>query len=310
MKKGFLLLLLASLFMTACSSNSNEAKSSENSAGSYDSSIASDQGKMELSREDSSGEIAMEMPNEDFANADKAVNSDDINITTDRMIIHQAQLQVKVKNFEKAQLNIEKKVKGYGGYVVESNTYRETDETVSGTIIVRIPEKYFQTFLNDAEEQAAEVLSRNVTGQDVTEEYVDLESRLKSKRAVEKRLLDFMTDAKKTEDLLKISSDLAKVQEEIEVLVGRMKYLENQTSFSTIEIYMTETRVIIPGIDNKNLNTWEKTKKQFVDSMNFILSACSALVVFFVGNLPVIVILLIMVGAVFFLIRKRKRKDL
>ncbi|WP_325167391.1 DUF4349 domain-containing protein [Lederbergia citri] len=306
MKKGFLLLLLASLFMTACSSkNSSEGKSS---GGSYESSLATDQ--MDLSKERLSNEVAMEMPREDGENADKAMEAKNTDIKTDRMIIHQALLQVKVKKFESAQLNIEKKVKEYGGYIVESNIYRETDETVSGTIIVRIPEKHFQTFLNDTEKQAAEILGRNVTGQDVTEEYVDLESRLTSKRAVEKRLLDFMADAKKTEDLLKISSDLAKVQEEIEVLVGRMKYLENQTSFSTVEIHMTETRVVIPGIDSKDLNTWEKTKKQFVDSMNFILAACSALVVFFVGNLPVIVLLLLIAGAVFFVFKRRRRKDL
>nr|WP_249315393.1 DUF4349 domain-containing protein [Bacillus sp. FJAT-49711] len=291
--------------MTACSSSSNDSAKSESSGGSYDSSAASDEIAMEMPKEELS--IAQ---NEELSNADKGADAQDIKITTDRMIIHQAHLHVKVKSFDKAQLTIEKKVKEYGGYIVESNIYRDTDETVSGTIIIRIPEKYFQTFINDAEKQAAETIGRNITGQDVTEEYVDLESRLTSKRAVEERLLDFMTDAKKTEDLLKISSDLAKIQEEIEVLVGRMKYLENQTSFSTVEIQMTETRVVIPGIDNKNLNTWEKTKKQFVDSMNFILAACSALVVFFVGNLPVFGLLVIILSVIFLLLKKRKRKDL
>nr|WP_280518497.1 DUF4349 domain-containing protein [Lederbergia wuyishanensis] len=278
--------------MTACSSN-NSGKG-ESSGGNYNSAEISDH-------------VEMDMAKAELSNSDTATESEEMKITSDRMIIHQAQLQVKVKNFDKAQLNIEKKVKQYGGYIVESNTYRETEETVSGMIIVRIPEKHFQTFLNDAEEQATEILGRNVTGQDVTEEYVDLESRLKSKKAVEERLLNFMADAKKTEDLLKISSDLAKVQEEIEVIAGRMKYLENQTSFSTVEIRMTETRVVIPGIDSKDLNTWEKTKKQFVDSMNFILAACSALVVFFVGNLPVIVLLLLIVGVIFFVLKKRKK---
>ncbi|MBW9235445.1 DUF4349 domain-containing protein, partial [Leptospira santarosai] len=101
-------------------------------------------------------------------------------------------------------------------------------------------EENFEKFLLEAEGEAAKVLERNVTGQDVTEQYVDLESRVRSKRAVEERLLDFMSKAQKTEDLLKISEDLAQVQEEIEVMVGKMKYLENQTSFSTIEISMYE----------------------------------------------------------------------
>ena len=107
--------------------------------------------------------------------------------STDRMIILQAWLQLNVKDFEKAEQNIEKKVNEYGGYIVESNVYREDDESVSGNMTVRIPEKHFQNFLTATEGEAADILKRNVTGQDVTEQYVDLKSRVKSKREVEAR---------------------------------------------------------------------------------------------------------------------------
>ena len=226
--------------------------------------------------------------------------------TTNRMIIHQAQLRVHVKDLGKAQLKIEQKVNEYGGYIVESNVYRESDRLVSGMITVRVPEKHFQRFLADAEEEAAEILERNVTGQDVTEQYVDLESRVKSKRAVEERLLEFMGKAEKTADLLNISSDLAKVQEEIEVIIGQMKYFENQTSFSTIEIFMYEDRVIVPEIDSLDLDTWEKTKKQLVTSTNFLLAAASGVIVFLIGNLPVIAILLLGGVGIYFIIKRKK----
>src|SRR5690625_5206716 len=114
-----------------------------------------------------------------------------------------------------------------------------------------------------------------------------------------------MEDAKKTEDLLKISKDLATVQEDIEVIVGKMKYLENQSAFSTIEISMHEDRVVIPELDNQDLNPWEKTKKQLATSLDFLLSAGSSLVVFFIGNLPVILILLIIGAVIYFKIKKR-----
>ncbi|GIN89424.1 hypothetical protein J22TS1_04750 [Siminovitchia terrae] len=179
---------------------------------------------------------------------------------------------------------------------------------MSGHVIVRIPEKHFQTFLNDTEDEVSEVLGRNVSGQDVTEEYVDLESRLKSKRAVEERLLGFMKEAQKTEDLLKISSDLAKVQEEIEVLVGKVKYLENQTAFSTVEIFMQESKVVVPGVGDGDLDTWEKTKKQLAVSLNFLLAAASGLVVFFVGNLPVILLLVLIGVGIFYLVKRKRRK--
>ncbi|MBS4204131.1 DUF4349 domain-containing protein [Lederbergia citrea] len=289
-RQSIFILLLSSLFvlMAACSSSDLSESGKSDSAGSNEIAMKSemDQSTAEDSVEEKSGEI-----------------------NTNRMIIHQANLQVNVKNLEKAQLKIEKKVNEYGGYIVESNVYRENDETVSGRIMVRVPEKYFQKFLTDAEEEAINVLERNVTGQDVTEEYVDLESRVKSKRAVEARLLEFMNNANKTGDLLKISSDLAQVQEEIEVIVGKMKYLENQTSYSTIDIYMIEKSVRIPGIDNENLDTWEKTKKQLASSINFLLAAGSELIVFFIGNLPVIVILLLVGAGIYFMIKRKKKRD-
>ena len=62
------------------------------------------------------------------------------------MIIHRAELQLNVKDLEKAQLTIEKKVSEYGGYTVESKVYRESEDSVSGQLTVRIPEKHFQSF--------------------------------------------------------------------------------------------------------------------------------------------------------------------
>lgn len=280
------------VILTACSSSDEElAKMSTEDR-------ASDSAEFETKEEQS---VDAEREQESVAEETVAPST--------RMIIHEARISTNVKDLKKAQHNMEQRVKDYGGYIVESNVYLESDETSSGKMIVRIPEKHFETFLSEAEVEASKVLEKNVTGQDVTEQYVDLSSRVKSKRAVEERLLAFMKDAEKTEDLLKISSDLAKVQEEIEVLVGKIKYLENQTSFSTIELTMFENRVIIPEIENKDLNTWEKTKKQFITSTNALLSIGSGIIVFIVGNLPVLILVTIIAVAVFWIIKKRKIKE-
>lgn len=227
------------------------------------------------------------------------------------MVIYQAELQLRVKNFESTISRLEHRATALGGYVVQSNVAKEGKEQINGTITIRIPQKYFQTFMKDAEGTAAEVIDRHVTGQDVSEEYVDLESRLKSKRAVEARLMDFMKSAAKTEDLLKISSDLSAVQEEIERIEGRMKYLQNQTQYSTITVSLYENKVVVPNLDKK-LNTWERTKKQFVSSTNTLLAVISGLVVFFIGNLPVFLILAILGAIIFFfykLIEKGRGKN-
>ncbi|MGG0409696.1 DUF4349 domain-containing protein [Peribacillus simplex] len=265
--KTMMLMFCLFLLLAGCSSNEKDDSASESHDEKADS-------KMDASI---SGNKVQEEANE--------------RMTDERKVIHQAQLELKVKNLEKTQIKIENKVAEYGGYVVESNIYREDEELVEGTITVRVPEAYFQDFLADSEDEASEVVGRNVTGQDVTEQYVDLKARLKSKRAVEERLLAFMKDAEKTEDLLKISSDLAVVQEEIEQLTGQMKYLENQTSYSTVTITLSQDRIVVPGIDNKELNTWERTKKQLATSANLLLKAGSGIIVFIIGNLPILIIL-------------------
>lgn len=294
MRKRYMYGLLVSflIILGACSSNQSEESKSTNEMAQMDSSAGSN----EMAVRDQESESTVE------DTKDEQVEQ------SDRMIIHRANLEIRVKSLEKTQENIDKKVKEFGGYIVESNVYRDENELMSGYVIVRIPEKHFQAFLKSAEEASAEVLGRNVSGQDVTEEYVDLESRLKSKRAVEERLLDFMKEAQKTEDLLKISSDLAKVQEEIEVLVGKMKYLENQTSYSSVEIYMHESKVVVPGVGEDDLDTWEKTKKQMAVSLNFLLAAASGLVVLFVGNLPVILLLGLIGAGIFYLVKRKRKK--
>lgn len=230
-------------------------------------------------------------------------------IESERMVIHQAELYLKIKSLEKTSRWIEKKVEQYGGYIVESTLSHEEEmeEEMSGSTIVRIPEEYFQDFLHDTEGEAAKVLSRTVTGQDVTEQYVDLESTLKSKRVVEARLLEFMKQAKKTEDLLKISADLAQVQEELEVVTGKMKYLENQTAYATVSLQLIQNGVVVPEVSNKNLDTLDKTKKQLAESTNYILAAGSWLIVFIIGNLPILVIL----GGITWLViwNRRRRKN-
>jgi hypothetical protein len=287
MKKRWrhLLICLLVFLLAACSSQSEEKSS------------------MDMAQSNESGSIAI---SEDSTVASEEKSDSDESV--DRMVIYKANLRMRVKNFENAQKEMEAKAKKYDGFMIGSTSYRDSNEQVSGSITLRVPQQHFQSFLHDAEGVAEEVLERNVNGQDVTEEYVDLESRLRAKRVVEERLLEFMKNAQKTEDLLKISNDLSVVQEEIEQVMGRMKFLENQSALSTITIDLYEKNVIIPNLEKDDLNTWEKTKKQFVTSTNFLLGAFSSIFVFFIGNLPVFLLLAIFMVIVFYGIKKSSRR--
>ncbi|MBD7944192.1 DUF4349 domain-containing protein [Psychrobacillus sp. Sa2BUA9] len=279
--------------LVGCSANEESAKSDmlEKDSADYSNEVAN---------------ISEEAKEESLTDQSKETESSK-ETKTQRMIIHNADISANVKELSVAQEKITQKVKKYNGYIVESTVYQESESNSYGKMVVRVPEEHFETFLVEAESEVTKVLEHNVTGEDVTEQYVDLESRLKSKRAVEARLLVFMEKAEKTEDLLKISDDLAKVQEEIEIIVGKMKFLENQTSLSTIEMTLYENKIVVPSIENDDLNTWEKIKKQFVTSINFLLSIGSSILVLLLGNLPVLIILGVLAFISYSLFKRRKK---
>ncbi|MEH7414257.1 DUF4349 domain-containing protein [Neobacillus drentensis] len=296
-KKALSILLIVMLFgIAGCTSdNKNESAKMSNE----------DKSVMDSAQ---SGKSEESLNSTELPKRDKSIDTAKVQ-DNNQMVIYQAELELRVKSFENAVQSLEDKAQGYGGYIAESNVTSDGKEQVSGRLNLRIPQAHFQEFVNDAQGQAAEVLQRTINGQDVTEEYVDLESRLKSKQAVEERLLSFMKNAVKTEDLLKISADLASVQEEIEVIKGRMKYLENQTSFSTVNITLHERKVVIPNLEKDQLNTWEKTQKQFMKSTNLLLAGLSGIVIFILGNLPILIILVLLGILVYLYYNKKKRQN-
>lgn len=293
------------LLLAGCSGG----MSKEDSKSSGDMGAKTESMENNTSDEISFSETEQDSAETDGVSGDQKAKTNTAELSVERMVIFNAEMNLRVKNFEKARNALEQKAKSYKGYIVQSSSNRYDGEQQSGTMTFRIPQEHFQSFLNDAEGLSVQVYNRQVSGQDVTEEYVDIESRLKSKKAVEARLLDFMKEAKKTEDLLKISTDLARVQEEIEQIAGRKKYLENQSALSTVTITIEENDVPVPKIDNENLNTWQKIKKQFAENINLLLAAGSGVIVFFVGNLPILLIVGIIVTGIIIVVRRYTRRS-
>ncbi|MDQ0254962.1 hypothetical protein J2S74_002344 [Evansella vedderi] len=228
--------------------------------------------------------------------------------TTNRMVIYNGNISIEVLDYHKAQQHIQDHAEELGGFVVESYLHHSGNNDVYGTLVVRIPQENFNSFLNELESTSTKVLERSIHGNDVTEEYVDLNSRLRSKEAVEERLLSFMNDAQNTEDLLKISNDLGKVQEEIEQLKGRINYLDNHVSLSTVSIHIRERNINVPSLqEGDSLNTWKKAQSLFMDTVNSIITFFSAVIVFVIGLSPIIVPTLIIVLIIVNVHNKKKR---
>ena len=307
MKKNLFVLFLLIVVMVACSNNTENSKSS----GDEDMSVteeALESGNHDFSANTYSSEDKQEREGSDAEDMDESISESDVS-KSDRKIIYTADLRIEVKDYQQTEKDLQKAVANREGYIVSSNMYEGTEDgIISGQLTVRIPQDAFREFIQLVEDGSSKVLESSVSGEDVTEEYVDLKSRLKSKEVVEERLLSFMKKAEKTEDLLSISDDLAKVQESIEAITGQMKYLENKTDLATVTIDIQEYNVTLSGMNNQDLNTWEKTKQQFMKSINFLLSTLSGLFIFIIGNLPLIILLGIIGLVMLLMVRKYRKK--
>ncbi|MDV2582459.1 DUF4349 domain-containing protein [Alkalibacillus haloalkaliphilus] len=224
-----------------------------------------------------------------------------------RMVIYTGRLSVEVPNFDEAERRLTNQIELRNGYIVEASQYEHEDDFKTGSIVARIPEEQFHDFMNNIEGEHTVITEKSIQGQDVTEEYVDLESRLRSKEAVEERLLNFLDEAESTDDLLAVSNDLSRVQEEIEQLKGRMDYLENHSSYSTVHINIQEQRIDIPEIQDQNsLNTIERAQQLLMNTLNVLINVFSQLFVFTIGLSPILIPL---TAIALFIILKRKKQN-
>lgn len=307
MKKCLFIIFLVSMLMVACSIDTDNSKSSSDQ-GMDNTEEAVEKESSDFSTEPNNKQNKQEADDTETEKPDDAITKGEVS-QSDREIIYTANLRIEVKNYQQTENEVQKLATDRDGYMVSSNMNKDKENgATTGQLTARIPQASFQEFIQLVEDSSSKVLESDVSGEDVTEAYVDLKSRLKSKEVVEKRLLSFMEKVDKTEDLLSISDDLAAVQESIEEITGQMKYLENKTDLATVTIEIQEHNVTISGMNDKDLKTWEKTKQQFMKSINFLFSALSGLFVFLAGNLPVIILLAI-IGWIVLIVVRRSRKN-
>lgn len=161
---------------------------------------------------------------------------------TSRRIIRTAEISVETDAPGVATSKLSAIAAIRGGFIVDSDTTRRSDsegaETVETTVVFRVPVGVFDDTLAAVRALGTRVSTEKVTGQDVTEEYVDLEARLRAQRAVEEQYMLVLKDAKTIPDILAVQQKLGEMRSDIERAEGRRRYLENQTSLSTITVHL------------------------------------------------------------------------
>ncbi len=203
--------------------------------------IAEEAGRegMEESADSMAGEAApvVEAPaadlDSDLAAAERSLQ---LNVAT-RLIIKAGQMALEVANTDAAVQSATDIAVAAGGYIISQQLYVENENRFA-TMQLAVPVEQFETTLR-ALRGLGRVLSESASGEDVTEEYVDLNARLENLQATQTRLREFLNQATNVEEALEVNSELSRIEEEINITLGRINYLSDRAAFSTISLQLT-----------------------------------------------------------------------
>lgn len=155
----------------------------------------------------------------------------------EKKIIKTAYISFGVSEYKESRMNIDSLIKKHKAYVSSENE-NNSSYSISNTIIIRVPAENFEKLLSDLEGEATEFESKSINTSDVTEEYVDILTRLENKKKVEAQYVELLKKARTIAEILEVNEHIRVLREEIEAKEGRLRYLKNQVGFSTITLYM------------------------------------------------------------------------
>ncbi len=204
--------------------------------------------------------------------------------TIRRMIIRNANITLQVNDINRALDAIINLANASGGYVVSSNIYQNAGSTTGG-ISIRVPAEGLNNVLKQLKSLATQVTQENISGEDITEQYVNLQSQLDNLQKSKSQLEKIMLGATKTEDVLKVHQQLSSTQGQIDVLEGQIKYYKESVALSLVNITLNMN----PAIQNEYQSHWrigEAFKSAYVDLVNGLRNFTYTLIEMIVYFLP------------------------
>ena len=252
--------------------------------------------------------------------ADGGADESASSIADTRKIVANANISLVVADTDAAIEGIETIASDAGGYLADVNLSKEAHgeaETLRGSMTMRVPAATLDEALERLQALATSVNYLNVSRQDVTDQYSDLDAQLRNLRATETELLALLTEVRqkpnaKVEDILEVHRTLTAIRQEIETLQGRKNVLENQIGFSTIRIELIPDSFSLPIVEEpwRASGPARDALRALVQTLQGLMTGLIWAVVYLA---PLLLVLLIPLAALFWLIRyltaRRRRAD-
>lgn len=226
--------------------------------------------------------------------ADQQTGSDDEVSVTERKLIKEGWVTFETEDLTTTRANILTAIEAHKGYL-SSDQESNSGDRMSATLVIRVPSDQFDALLTDVSEGVNRFENKDIRVKDVTAEFLDIQARLKTKKELESRYLALLKQARTVTEILEIEKQIGQLRAEIESVEGRLKYLKNQVSFSTLTLTVYEQVASSIGFGRKFsegfANGWEN------------------LIWFFVGLTNIWPFLILIAGFLGFFWWRRKKKQ-
>jgi Domain of unknown function (DUF4349) len=183
-------------------------------------------------------------------------------------IIKTGSLRFQVKDYRKSRAAIIDFVKKHHAYLASENE-EHNDDSIQNTMAIRVPAAQFDILLDSLVKESVHLENKTVEAQDVTAEFIDVEARLKAKKAVEQRYLTILNQAHSVKDILDIESQLGIIREAIDSTEGQLKYLNDQVMYSTLSLTFYQSIKRLPQPES---GFWYNISAAFVKGWNAFLA--------------------------------------
>ena len=202
-----------------------------------------------------------------------------------KKIIKDGKLGIKVRNLKDSKTNVDTLVRNLGGYY-DKESLSNNDYSTDYDLKIRVPSNNLEILIDKIEKGEGEVSYKEIDARDVTEEFIDLETRLTNKQKYLTRYQELLKNAKSIKEILDIQEKIRGLEEEIESTTGRLKYLNDLVNYSTLELNISQKKDYKYTPEFRG-NFSEKLKQSlsrgwygFVDFFLFLLSNWAVLILF------------------------------
>lgn len=324
-------LIILVLMITACSKNSMQMSSDTATANytngdRYDSKSTSSETKVKFGSKSSNSYTTVEKEESQTANVqdnadssakadasltnETAVSFENAKVGIQDKIIRNVSMEVETKKFDSLLKTIDTQIKQLGGYVessqISGQSYNDSRESRSSNIVARIPKTSLDDFVNKVSDDA-NVISKEETSQNVTLDYIDVESRKKALTIEQDRLYAILEKADKLDNIITLENRLSDIRYELQKDESQLRAYDNQVDYSTVTININEVERITP-VSTVKKTAWDRIRIGFGSSIYQVSEGFKDFFIWFVVNIPYFILWAILIFVVVIICRKVYRK--